>query len=343
MKVFILFLLLFSSMASAQDCHDLMRTFFRKKAAKVINEETSNIDIAKYGFVDNSSGRKNFNRLYLQCQSTNKSLVTDPLRQRFSSLQHKLSLATTVVGYSAANWQKPKDMQWFGKMVFGVAFGEVVGKLAGKLIKDNGNRFHYLIKDYIFTRSAVAMYLTSSPYIFDNDKSYRQKMSALKTSDNFQEEMRQLKSYATSERLIKRYQKEVMGYLSHLEVINLGFGVQQGVDFDKLTPEDLDDEDIQKVVMAAIIAQEYENQKGFLNVTQNNSADFFLFDALYSIAKIPKDMAVTKIVNQVLCLNAKNPSRGLTQAVGISALNQIMFADFYGITYRVAKKEFINQ
>src|SRR5205823_2648818 len=98
--------------------------------------------------------------------------------------------------------------------------------------------------------------------------------------------------------------------------------------------KDLEDKDIQKVVIAAIIAQEYEKQKAPLNITGNGMEDFFLFDSLYAIAKIPKDLAINKVVNQVMCLNANNVGRGLTQAIGISALNQILFADFYGITYQ---------
>ena len=168
-------------------------------------------------------------------------------------------------------------------------------------------------------------------------------MNDMKNSKTFKEDMQKLRTYVYRETFYERYKSEVMSYLSHLEVINTGLGTHQGINFDKLTPEDLEDEDVQQVVIAAIIAQEYENQNGLLNITQNNSTDFFLFDALYSIIKIPKDIAVGKVVNQVMCLNRGNPTRGLTQAVGLSTLNQIMFADFYGVTYRVAKKEFINQ
>ena len=327
----------------ADDCLDHVNAFLRPKSHKVLIEKTKNMNVTKYGFVDNASGREGFEKLYLQCMTANKPSVSDPMSKRLTFMQHKLSYATTVVGFTAANWDKPKDMQWFGRLAFGIAFGEALGKIAGKLIVDKGNRFHYLIKDYLFTRSAVATYLSTAPLIFDMERSQRKKMNEMKLSKTFQEDMQKLKVYVNREGFYERYKVEVMNYLSHLEVINTGLGIHQGIDFDKLTPQDLEDEDIQEVVMAAIIAQEYENQKGLLNITQNNSLDFFLFDALYSIIKIPKDIAVGKVVNQVMCLNRGNPTRGLTQAIGISTLNQIMFADFYGVTYRVAKKEFINQ
>lgn len=335
--------MLLTSLAQASDCQNLMHTFFRQQKNNSLESKTAKIDITKYGLADTRVGRENFERLYLQCTTSNNKAITKPINQKFAALQFQLSMATTVVGYSTSNWQDPKDMQWFGKMFFGIAYGQVLGKVAGKLIVDNGNRFQYLVKDYLFTRAAVASYLVSSPLIFSNEKSEQQKIMTVKNSKNFKSDMLALKKYAENDDLLKRYQAEVMSYLSHLEFINLGLGIQQGVDFDKLTPADLKDKDIQKVVMAAIVAQEYENQKGPLNITKSNSGDFFLFDALYSIAKIPKDIAVTKVIDQVLCINALNPTRGLTQAIGISALNQIMFADFYGVTYRVAKKQFINQ
>lgn len=301
------------------------------------------MNVTKYGFVDNALGRERFEKLYVQCMTASKPTISDPMSAKLSFMQHKLSLATTVVGFSAANWEKPKDMQWFGRLAFGITFGEALGRIAGKLIVDNGNRFQFLIKDYLLTRVAVAAYLTSAPLVFDMERSQRQKIEDMKKSKTFKEDINKLTAYANRESFYERYKKELMSYLSHMPSINMGLGTHQGINFDKLTPADLEDEDVQKVVMAAIIAQEYENQKGPLNITGNNYSDFFVFDALYSIAKIPKDIVVGKVVGQVMCLNKENPTRGLTQAIGISTLNQIMFADFFGVTYVVAKKEFINQ
>jgi hypothetical protein len=152
-----------------------------------------------------------------------------------------------------------------------------------------------------------------------------------------------LKEYADNKTLVKRYQEELMSYLSHLDTIDLGIGVHGGVDFDNLKPSDLEDTDVKKVVMAAIIAKDYEQKKDVLNITDDKYHDFFIFDSLYSIAKIPKDMITNQIVDRVMCLNSYNVNRGLTQAVGISVLEQIIFADYYGITYKVLKKELINQ
>ena len=215
--------------------------------------------------------------------------------------------------------------------------------MAGKLIKDDGGRFAYLVKDYLFGRAATVAYFGGFLVLFNTDKADQVKLEKLKQSPTFKADVEKLKAYAQNESLIDRYQKELMAYLSQLEVIDLGIGVHEGVDFDHLKPSDLEDKDIQKVVLAAIMSQEYEQKKGPMSFTGSSTGDYFTFDSIYSIAKIPKDILVNKMIDQVMCLNANNPVRGMTQAIGIQTINQILFADYYGVTYRVSKKVLINQ
>ena len=342
MKFILVFILLtFSNLLSANECMDLMRSFLTEE--KVVAKNTEKMDITKYGLVDNTFGRKRFEHLYLQCMSPEKNDFKILAHQRFSRYQKMISIATTVVGFTQVNWEKPKDMQWFARLGYILTFGEILERIGGKLVKENGNRFAYIIKDYLFNRSAIASMINIGPLIFDLHQEDKKKVEELKKSPTFNEDIKKLKEYAFKDSLIERYQKELMAYLSHLEVINTGLGVHEGVDFDNLTPKDLEDKDIQKVVMAAIIAQEYEQNKGLLNVTDRSLSDFYLFDSLYSIAKIPKDLIVNKAVDKMMCLNHFNVNRGLTQAIGVSVLNQIVFADFYGVTYQVLKKKLINQ
>jgi hypothetical protein len=341
MVLFIIFMNI--SLALSSECNNIMRSFFRNDDGKTIPNKTAEMDITKYGLMDNIINREKFERLYLQCMSGDKNELKELAHKRFSTAHKTLSVAASIIGYTEMNWEKPKDKEWFERLGYGIAFGAVIGKIYGKLIKENGSRFQFLVKDYLFGRGATLAYLGGFTLFFDNNKEDRQKLEKLKASPTFNEDIKKLKEYADNDAIVARYQKELMAYLSHLEVINLGIGVHDGVDFDNLKPADLKDKDIQKVVIAAILAQEYEQQKGLLTVTGGKTGDYFLFDSLYAIAKIPKDLLVNQMVDRVMCLNSHNVSRGLTQAIGISVLNQILFADYYSITYTVLKKELIDQ
>jgi hypothetical protein len=327
----------------AESCRDLMSSFFRHEEGKTISNKTAKMDITKFGLEENVINREKFERLYLQCLSPDKNQIKDLASKRYSKINLGMSVVTSVSGYTYTNWEKPKDMEWFGRLGYGLAFGAACGKIYGKLVKDDGSKFHHIIKDYIFGRVATVAYFGGFTVFFDANADLKAKVETLKKSPTFEADMKKLRAYIDDEKFNERYQKETIDYLSQLEEINLGIGIQEGVDFDHLKPSDLKDPDIQKVVMAAIVAQEYEQQKGILAVTGSKNNDYLLYDSIYSLAKIPKEIIVHKMIDQAVCLNSHNPARGITQAVGITALNQILFADYYGITYKVLKKELIGQ
>lgn len=314
--VFIIILALSLTLQASDNCHDLMRSFLNRNKSE---------------------------NLYAQCLSPDKNELKDLAASRFFKINMGMSAATNIIGYTQRNWEEQKNFEWFARLGYGVALSAVAGTLAQKIISNNGNRFNYLLKDYIFTRVVTVGYFGGLNLFFDNTKSQRAKLEKLKTDPNFKEDIKKLKNYAEDQSRLDRAKKEIISYLSHLEVINIGIGIHEGIDFDHLKPSDLDDQDIQDVVIASIIAQEYKQQKGALVVTGSKQNDFLLYDSIYSVLKIPKEILVNKIIAQTLCLNSNNPTRGYTQAIGITAINQILFADYYGISYQVLRTKLIDQ
>ena len=330
-KTLLIFSLLSAQSLFANDiCNETMRAFFNHQDGKVISNKTAAMDITKYGLNESLENRQKFEHLYSQCLAPGKNKYKNLATKRFATALKTMDYATSIIGYTQSNWNKPKDKEWFEKLGYGLVFGAICGKIAKNIVKDNGNRFGYLVKEYLYGRGTTILYFGGSNVIFGEDKENQKKLE-------------KLKAYADNDDMVDRYTKELVAYLSHLEVIDLGIGVHQGVDFDHLKPSDLDDKDIQKVVIASILSQEYQQQKGPMSFTNSKTQDFFMFDSIYSMVKIPKDIFVNKMINQVLCLNTNNMTRGMTQAVGITAINQILFADYYGVTYKVGKKILINQ
>lgn len=345
MRFFVLICSLILSVSSyaTDDCMGLMHAFFNHDDGLAVSNQTSKMDITKYGLKENPTDRLKFETLYRQCTMNEKNDIKTLVDKRFMKIQYGMSAATTIVGYTQMNWDKEKNFEWFARLGFGVTFGTLANAIYFKIMTNNSNRFMSVIKDYAFSRVATLSFIGGSSVFFDPHKNETEKFNNLKNDPKFKEDIKKLKAYADQSNIYERYKKELIAYLSKQKVIDLGLGVHQGVDFDKLTPKDLEDKDIQDVVIAAILAQEYENYKAPLNVTGGYMEDLYLFDSVYSIIKIPKDIIVTNIMSRALCLNTNNPARGYTQAIGVMALNQIFFADFYGISYRVLRSELIDQ
>lgn len=343
MIILLILLGLNSTLYAADNCRDLMRSFFNHQEGNVISNKTAKMDVEKFGLAENVVNRQKFERLYTQCLSPDKNKLKDLAEKRFSKINTGMGMATSIIGYTQRNWEQEKDFEWFARLGYGLALGTVASQLAQKIISNHGNRFAEVVKNYIFGRSLTLVYFAGASLLFESNKAQQEKLEELKSDPHFKEDIKKLKAYAEDESRLDRIKNEIISYLSQLEVINIGIGVHEGIDFDNLKPSDLEDKDIQEVIIAAILAQEYEQQKGALAITGSKQNDFLLFDSLYSIAKIPKDIIVDKIINQTMCLNSNNLTRAYTQAIGITAINQILFADYYGITYHVLQKELIDQ
>ena len=157
-----------------------------------------------------------------------------------------------------------------------------------------------------------------------------------------QHDVEYIKRILTDDNWYENFKKKLFTTLGYLDEVSIGIGKKYGIDFDHLTKEQLQDEDIQKVVLAALVSQEMERRKHAIIKTGNSNYDSFIFDSFYSILKIPKDILVNKMTMQMVCLNMHNQSRGFTQAVGLNILNQVLFADYFGVTYRILKYEMVG-
>lgn len=332
----LVFLLIFSFAfnAMASDCRELLRPFYQAETFDV------DINLEKYGLKNTIEDKAKFQKLYAQCLSPHQTDAKDLASKKLSNIFFKMSALTTVVGYSSANWDKKKDMDWFERLGYTLVFGALVGKIYSKVIKNKGNKFHFLIKDYIFGRAAVISWFGGNLILFNDDKANIEKINQLKNSKTFEADIKKLNEYIENKQVLERFQREVIEQMINVDQMCLGVGQYNEIDFDHLRPEDLDNKDVQEVILAAMAKAQYDNMKGPIH-TGNGNVDFYLYDSLYSILKIPKDIFVGKMTNKLMCLHQFNPKKGLTMAVGLNTLNLILFADFYGVTYKVLKKELL--
>ncbi len=336
--IFLVFITLFSSIY-ANECRQLFVKFNSIQKSAEIKEATSKMDLKLYGIKNTPQGRREFEKIYAECMSPNSTLLKDRADEKVNTVFSRISYATMIGGYTYSNWEKPKDLMWFFNLGFGMGFSAVASKIQAALVLDHGHRYHYLVKDYLFGRGTDLTYMGITFFFPNKEKSEIQmKLDELKKSDQFTEDMIELKKYIDNPNHIERVKKELFNALSHMDYIDLGLGKHGDIDFNHLTPKDLEDKSVQKVVLAAIIAEEYERKKALLQ-TGSITTDSFIFDSFYAALKVPKDIYLQKISTQVMCLNMFNPSRGVKQVIAINVVNQVLFADYFGVAYKILKNE----
>lgn len=334
-----LILLTISTSSLSNECRSLFSKFNEIERIAKVREKTKKLDLKLYGIKNTPAGRREFERIYAECMTPNSTLLKDRADEKVNTVFSRISYATMIGGYTYSNWEKPKDIMWFFNLGFGMGFGAIASKIQSALIIDQGHRYHYLVKDYLFGRGTDLTYMGITFFFPDKEKNEVQiKLDELKHSPQFQADMIELKKYIDNPNHIERFKKEIFNALSHMEFINLGLGRHGDIDFNHLTPKDLEDKSVQKVVLAAIVAEEYERKNALLQ-TGSLTTDSFIFDSFYAALKVPKDIYLQKISTQVMCLNMFNPSRGVKQVIAINVVNQILFADYFGVVYKILKSE----
>lgn len=331
--------------AQKSSCNQLMENFFQREAVvSKLRKDASNYNIELYGLEDTLHNRAKFESMYVRCMSPGAKEIDDVASRKLNNTFTALSVGTMVVGYSYSNWDKPKDVEWFLKLGLGLGFGAAANFLQTKLLKDTGNKYYNIILDYLYGRGSDVAFMQVDKAI---DKLLKEDEVALK----MQLKLKDIKNHEDFVKFTKtvhnnfwyeNFRNKLFTSLGYLDNVNIGAGVHNGVDFNNLTAAQLQDEDIQKVIIAALLAQEKERRKKALIHTGSSQIDSFIFDSMYAAFKIPKDIIVNRMTTQIICLNMHNQRRGFTQAVGINVLNQVLFADYFGVAYKVLKYEMLG-
>lgn len=326
-------------------CNQLMENFFQRDTLVTkLKKDAAQYKIHLYGLKDTPHNRAKFESLYVRCMTPGAKEIDDVASRKLNNTFHAMSVGTMVVGYSYSNWDKPKDAEWFFKLGLGLGFGAAAGYLQNKLLKGTGNKYYNLILEFLYGRGSDVAFMGVSNVV---DKIIKEDEKALELQLQIKdikthEDYVRFKKLFHNESWYENFREKLVTSLGYLDSVSVGAGVHKGVDFNNLTPEQLKDEDIQKVVIASLLAQEKERRKRAIINTGSTGLDNFIFDSVYAAFKIPKDIVVSRVTTQIICLNMHNQKRGFTQAVGLNVLNQVLFADYFGIVYKVLKYEMLG-
>ena len=96
-----------------------------------------------------------------------------------------------------------------------------------------------------------------------------------------------------------------------------------------LNEETINQDDIKNYLLAGIVQQDYDKKKGLLS-TGSVEGDLFLFDRLWFIPGTARGLYVNYYIYRMLCLGKMSPYRTFLGALGISAVERLIFGpSFY--------------
>ncbi len=103
-----------------------------------------------------------------------------------------------------------------------------------------------------------------------------------------------------------------------------------GINWNNLTHKDMDRPEVQEVLVAAAMAQIYQENKGEWIETSNAGVDRYVFNSIFYGMQIPKSIIQNFITYQILCMGQDNPKMSFGKAVlfNVTAnfiVNQVLY------------------
>lgn len=280
-----------------------------------------------------------FTSLYFSCKSSVPNDKNENAKKIYTKFSLGLSTATLATSYTYSHRNEEKNLQWFTQLGYEVSFNALTSYLGSK-VQSNSSDPQYIksLKNYLIGRLFGIADIALYPMIVPNDNAKAtEAVKALKDSQNFDSDIARLhKAYDERGVYVKFKQHIVSTYrelLKNKQPIEVG-----GINWDNLTPEDLDRPEVQEVLVLAATVEMYELNRGPLLDTGDVGLDRYAFGSIFSALMIPKNMAQTYISYQILCMGQANPALAITKAaIFNSSIN------FYiGQIYYNQRKEAIN-
>lgn len=325
------------------------------KLAKKIAEENPGLSSKEVNLKvtkELDSHMKKYERLAYGCRSTKWTPERKAAGATFKKFTIGIGLASSIGAYTYQNYDRDIDAKWIGRLGYELTAGVLVGLVSSKIVSNPDNSPVALaLKKYFFSRTTGLVDMFAYGSLFGiSDEETKERLSTLMKDPNRRAEIEKLRQYMDQKNLYQKFKDSFIEKVKKLKeseaiVDSKGDGnitepiSGNSINWDAMTTEDLEDEEIQNLLMTSILSQMYDEQKGDLIATGNVGSDRFTFHALYGALLLPKDTFVSLYIYNTLCMGALNPRPAMIKAIGIFSLNRIIFDQIYYFSRRTS----INQ
>lgn len=284
----------------------------------------------KYFWFKNDISFEDFSSLYFSCKSSvpnAKNNIAKSIYSRFS-----LGLTATTIGASYAyhNRHNEKNATWFGQMAYEVTYNSFTSYLASKIqTNPRDTQLTKSLKSYLQNRVMGLADIGLYPALFPDKKNpIKKSIEELKNDAKFAQRIKELHRQYDQRGLYNKFKESIINSIRKM-IENKESIVVGDVKWDQLTEKDLDNPEVQEVLVLAATVSLYEANRGPYFDTGDIGVDRYVFNSLYSLVTIPRNMAQSYINYQILCMNQNNLPKAITSAVLFTTSVNFMMSQFY--------------
>ncbi len=275
-----------------------------KEANKKFPEKTK-IERWDYARFKANGQKKVYEHLSNGCRGNIQTPEGKLAAKKFAKFRLLMGTVNTVGMYTYFNWDKEKDMSWFGKLGYEIGVSMIMSWINSKIITNPGST--YLQKGLMnygsYAVSDIATAFGYTQFFGTTDKEIQQRFEELKKDPEFEQKIKELFKFLEEQKVDQNF----------LEAFNRNF-TDKTFDPEKLTPEDLNSPEIRDVLMETMSAQLYEENAGEHLQTGSVGVDRYSFARLYGLYAVPKGIAVNLWIYRILCMSTLNPQAAYLKA-----------------------------
>ena len=282
---------------------------------------------------------------WMSCRARNMN----PSHQRGAAIYGTITTGMMGVsvasGFTNANWNLPKDAEWFGRLSYELAYAMMYTKVLIKVMKNPSSSFLKRYGQFNLGASIVEGIDTTvySQFFNVSKDDARDVLNRIKNSPQKKQDMEKLSRYLDETGFVDAFKKSVVNNFRSLFKASENESNHNDdllpEDLKNLTEKDLNKPEIQDRILELVMKQYYESERGYLSLGAI-AGDRFAFNRSWSsLVGIPKNLALAVPIYVSLCMTSVYPIQGLALAAGLQSLNQLTSAD----TYYKARKKLINQ
>ena len=289
----------------------------------------------------NPAAQERYTELFYGCRALRPNEVNKNAAKDFKRFNFALNLGTLGASYAFYNMDKEMNAEWWTKLGYEVGITVLFTYVGGNIqTNPNDTQIVKSLKSYFIGRIMGATDMVIYDPLFNNeDKKAEQRLVDLKkleaTNPEFRKRIAELKKAYEERGTIRKMKDNLIAQLKQFpNGISLGIKGQSvdesGVDWNNITAADLDRPEVQDVLLAAAMAEVYQQSKGEWIETSNAGVDRYVFNSLFYGMQIPKSIVQNYITYQILCMGQDTPKLAFTQAVlfNVSAnfiVNQVLY------------------
>ncbi|MFT6071210.1 MAG: hypothetical protein ACJAT2_001482 [Bacteriovoracaceae bacterium] len=301
-----------------KDQPDLSQAEAKRLAQKAAKEEASK-----------------FKKLYRGCHTKGMTQEHKAGGKAFTYFTISIAAASSGAFYTYSNYDDPEFLtkEFFGKMTYEMVGDGLWAALASWIFKDpKGTFLAKSAKMYLADNVLImADGLTWEQLFAEGEEDAKKRIEELKTNPEFKEEMHKLVKILEREKFMDKVSKKFGEVLIQLKLKD---PQDQGIDWEGIELEDLEDPEVQNQLMKAALMEMYEDESGELSLGTYGSDRWGFYSGL-GLPFMFLDTLVTTKIYHTMCMAPMNPKAAIMK----SALIFTAYSIFYDtIAYPMRKK-----